>query len=164
MELSLGPDQVRIAKVVGSARYQSCRAAGSKDVHYEHDASAEFQDHNAAGAEIAVCVALGAWWEATSAKGSENKEADVRRGEETFQVRWSKYPRGFLPLYPDDNNEDVFIFVTGSLPTFRVVGFIKANEVKDSAHWSEVNPRNGQRLFCPCYLIEQKELVDIEQL
>lgn len=158
--VTLGPDEIAVAKLVGTRRFQASRNAGSADVHFPHDSSSEETDHHAAGAEVAACKALGGWWSAISSVGSDNRFADITVRGRPGQVRHSVYPNAFLPIYPEDNPMLPFVFVTGKLPNYMVVGWILGRSAQTQERWSTTNPRTGQPLKCPAYIVEQHELRD----
>jgi hypothetical protein len=163
ISITLGPDEIAIAEVVGSRRYQSCRAADSPTTHYPHDETTERQDHHAAGAELAACIALGGYWDAIRGKGSANRFADLRVGRRgTYQVRSTIHERGFMPVYPED--EGMCVFVVGSLPHYSVIGMIDVALVKREVYWSTTNPRTGQPLLHPCFVVEQRDLNELTEL
>ncbi len=164
ISVTLGPDEIAIAKVVGSRRCHSSIAAGSAPGHEGFgDTHDEEMDHHAAGAEIAACIALGGWWYAIRDIGTANRAADVRVGRRgTYQVRSSTHLNGFMPIY--ENDEGVHVFVVGQLPNYEVIGLLDVAKIKRPEYWAEKNPRNGQLLREPCYLVEQSDLEPISEL
>lgn len=160
--VTLGPDEIAVARLIGDRRYSTARAAGSAATHYEPEEDA-VQDHHAAGAEIAACIALGGWWDAIRDIGTHNRFADLRVGRRgTYQVRSTRYSNGFMPIYTEDNG--VFVFVVGELPTFQVIGLIDSTLVKREERWYEKNPRTGHPLRQPCFIVEQRELEQISEI
>lgn len=159
--IRLGPDEVAIAELVGRRRVDSCLAAESLDGHFPHDDGYETtvrQNQHACGGEIAVCKALGGWWEATAGKGSANAAADIRVGRKRVQARHSIYQGGFMCIYTEDEAELPFVFVVGELPRFRIVGWIKGTDAKVPIRWTDTNPRTGKPLRCACFVVEQVDM------
>lgn len=64
-----------------------------------------------------------------------DKSGDVGEG---LQVRHTKYSTGRLLLHPDDVGWHTFFLVTGSFPTYRLAGWIKAKEGKVQENWREL--------------------------
>lgn len=158
MDVTLGPDEIAVAKLIGSRRFGTSRRANSPCRHYPHDNQSEEQDWHAAGAEIAACRALGGWWCAISSVGADNAGADINVRGRKIQVRHSIHTSGFLMIYPEDNSSLPFVFVVGQLPNYRVAGWIMASVAKDPARWTETNPRTGKPLRCPAFVSEQSDL------
>jgi len=150
-----------MAELVGTLFKDECRRVGSRDRFACEPDDAERQHQNGAGAEIAVCIALGAWWEATNGTfGQRSDAADVRCGTQRIQVRSTPYPNGFLPLHDTDPDEDVFVLVTGTLPTYTIRGAIRGRDAKTPEHWTTTHPTTGRRLPHPCYAVTQRELAE----
>ena len=76
-----------------------------------------------------------------------------------YEVRGTKYPTGRLILHPKDNNNHIFILVTGKIPTFELVGWIKGIDGKKNEFWTD--PSNTNRY---AYFIPQNKLNSINEL
>lgn len=150
--IQLGPDEVAIARLVGSRRYQSARRAGSDDVHYAHDANSEQQDQHAVGAELAVARKYDRYPSAFRSIGSDNKSGDVGR----LQVRHTEWLTGSLLIYEESADDQAFMLVVGQLPRFRIVGWCYAREAKTQERWRERWP-SGEPMFTPCWVVSQRD-------
>lgn len=92
--------------------------------------------------EYVVAKALNIHW---TGKG-------VMRGDDVgeYQVRTTPYENGCLLLHPRDEDEKVFILVTGKAPEYEVKGWIRGADGKKQEFW-----KDGNR---PCYFVPQSEL------
>jgi hypothetical protein len=84
--------------------------------------------------------------------GSQNRLADV--GDS--QVRHTRYAHGRLMIQPEDNDEQIFILAVGTLPRYRVVGWLRGGEAKQPHWWT--TQINGAPLPNPCWAVPQPAL------
>jgi len=136
-EVGLGPDEVAVARLIGTIRAESCLHAGSVDRVWNlapraGDGEVE-QDQQAAGAEIAVAKLLDRWVQAWGSVGAANATADVAG----CQVRWTRHDRGHLPVHGggEDDPAQKFILVTGLLPVYVVRGWLYGHQVLAREDW-----------------------------
>ena len=152
IQVELGPDEVAIARLVGSRRFTSARRAGSPDVHYEHDETAEEQDQHAVGAELAVARTYERYPSCFSSVGSANNGGDVGR----LQVRHTRHRHGSLPIYEESSDDQGFMLVVGELPVYWLVGWIYAGEAKTEERWQTTWP-SGTPMRKPCWIVRQDD-------
>jgi hypothetical protein len=83
------------------------------------------------------------------------KGADIGIG---LQVRQVTNPDGALPIREGDKDTDLFIMVTGTVPTFKIVGFCSGAEGRQ---WGELrNPGNLR----PAHFVCQDRLHPMDEL
>jgi hypothetical protein len=108
-------------------------------------------DVQACAAELAVAKALDRFW-------SDSPAPDYGGDVGTLHVRHTLREGGRLILRPNDPDDAVFVLVTGSIPSFRVVGWVTGWEGKAGTPDDLGNGRP------PCWLVPQPALHPIEVL
>jgi hypothetical protein len=119
------------------------------------DGDAWQADVDACGAEIATAIAVDRHW------GDDPEPdylGDVGSRSPKLHVRHSVRPDGRLILREDDPDDAVFVLVTGTIPAFRVCGWITGREGKAG----DLIDLNNNRP--PCWMVPQSELRPIEEL
>jgi hypothetical protein len=108
-------------------------------------------DVQACAAEMAVAKALDRFW-------SDSPAPDYGGDVGELHVRHTTREDGRLILRPSDPDEGTFVLVTGSIPAFRVVGWITGRDGKAGEPHDIPNGRP------PCWMVPQSELRPIEEL
>lgn len=118
-------------------------------MHYPHDETTEAQDQDAVGAEIAAAKFANVWPAAFASVGSDNNGEDVGGA----QIRSTRHETGRLLIHPEDRDEQIFVLVIGALPTYRLVGWMRASDAKRPEWWDE------EKMWrCPCWAVPQDAL------
>jgi hypothetical protein len=110
-------------------------------------------DIEGALAECACAKALGIYW---PGKGNL-RAADV--GD--LQVRSTQYATGKLLIYPNDNDNEAFILVTGAYGSYMVRGWLYAREGKRAEWLGQLIPGSSND---PSYNVPQSALRPMETL
>ncbi len=130
MNVKLFPHEIEMAALVGLRRRM-------ESLNFKDTSQGKHlweQDIQGAAAELAVAKHLNRYWD-----GSVNT---YKRGDVGFlQVRSTPLLDGSLIVREGDADNDVFVLVVGSIPTFRVVGSISARDAKDTSFRRAPNGR-----------------------
>jgi hypothetical protein len=102
--------------------------------------------------ELAFAKALNVYWAGTV---NVYKDADVGAN---IQIRTRSKANYDLLIRSDDSDDEVFVLVTGTAPTFRVVGWILGRDAKQGC-WEQTH---GNRP--PAFFVPQSELRPISEL
>jgi hypothetical protein len=107
--------------------------------------------------ELAAALALNLSWSATVGL---LRLPDIGRA---YQVRSASKPSHRLILRPDDPDDAVFIFVVGRVPTYELVGWIRAADGKLKQYW--VDPGNGRpaAYFVPTTALQSLDRLRVER-
>lgn len=143
--ITLNPTECRVATVVGTARAENARIHGFRDRSHLADDERLNADVDAAGAEIATSRFTGLRW--TMSTGEDLSEPDLAPN---IEVRHTRYPAGGLIVRTKDRPDRVFILVVGSLPTYRLVGWMRGTEAQQPRYrWTDAwkVPQSGLRGF-----------------
>jgi hypothetical protein len=111
-----------------------------------------FSHMEGAMGECAVAKALGLYWQAGV---NEFQLPDVGR----FQVRTTSNNSLGLRLKPKDRDNDFYISVSGSMPRYRLRGFILGAKGKRSKWWGNPDPNRPS-----CYWVPVSELHPMSEL
>ena len=103
-----------------------------------------------AAGELAVAKATNTYW--SGALGDYDAD-DVGK----LQIRTTHHTEGCLILHPDDADDRPFILVIGSLPSFRLAGWIMGRDGKAAKWW-----RDG--IARPAYFVPQADLRPMGEL
>lgn len=133
--------------MTGLARYIEARVNCRTPINGQNISSAAANNIVGAMAECAVAKAMGAYW---CGEWLNHKAADAAG----YQVRHTEYKSGKLLLQPCDSDDEIYVLVTGTPPTFRVVGAIRCGDGKKDCYWDSSLPR-------PCYVVPQASLGDL---
>ena len=149
VEVVLTPGECRLAAYTGVNRRLDAMAKGRFEVYGKAANGAYWEiDLEAAAAELALAKALGVHW-----CGMDRPDKDT--GDVAgAQVRHTKRDDGSLICHKRDADEDRFVLVTGSMPTFTVRGWILGAEAKADRFWRTSVPR-------PAYFVPQSALAPI---
>ena len=126
--VTLSEEEMAFARDIGLKRRAESRRMGLKETLPEND-NGELHDICGAMAEYAYCIYRGRPWVAgiNTFKGPDC-------GEST-QVRWTWRLDGSLIVRPGDNPGHVYVLVTGSPPTFNIVGWIHGKDAMKDEFW-----------------------------
>lgn len=150
MKVTLTAHEMLLAGTVGlRRRLASMESRGGKfeqNLVYHKGTDTWDMDILSAMAEMAVAKALNVYWD-----GSVNtfKMPDLQGN---IQVRHTKVKDGRLIVRPSDQDDDIFVLVTGTAPTFTVVGKIDGWNAKNNRWWTNPNGKRG------CFMVPQRSL------
>jgi len=149
--IQLSQLEIMWASQIGTIRHTEAIKKGLSDKH-GFDGDGLMIHINGACGEMAVAKALGIYW-----AGSINtfkKERDVGK----WEVRTRSKDYYDLLIRPDDDENNIYILVTGEIPTFKVQGFILGKSAKRQEWMKDYGGRP------PAYFIPKEYLSDIKQL
>lgn len=160
--------EIRMAALVGLERwlqYKFKEMEGGytyNELGYYHSSPWD-RNIEGAAAEYAAAKGLGLLW-----NGSYNtfkKQADLGCGIQVRQAQKRKDPKNpgqYLPVSlivrPDDKEEDVFILVVGTIPTFKISGWLPGIDAMQEKYIK--NPNKGPE----AWFVPQCDLRPIETL
>lgn len=148
MDVTLTADEVISAASVGVFRRTMSMFGRRKPQHYRSPTNDEWSTEvESACAELAVAKALRKYWSGLESVPGKASRYDVG----VLNVRHSAYPTGHCILYPEDNDEDTIVLVTGRSPSFRLSGWIRALDGKSPEFWKK-------DARCPSYWVPQDRL------
>lgn len=143
--------EVNLAVQIGTARRIDSRQSRLTNAHGFGGQASWDTDIEGAGAELAFAKWAGWYWDA----GVRTfKQPDVG----LIQVRSTKLSAGRLILRPNDPRHEVYVLVTGEMPTLTLRGWLYG--------WEAMRPEfvaapNGQP---PCWMVPQPDLHPMPQL
>jgi hypothetical protein len=139
-----------IAAQVGAARQCKNLLKGRQDRYGFAGDGWEAQITGACG-EAALAKMLGQWW-----SGNMDKLglADVGK----LQVRTTPRDDGRLIVHPEDDDDHVFVLVTGVAPRLDVRGWIVCADAKLDEYWTD--PKTGR----PAFFVPQSVLRPVGEL
>lgn len=140
--------EVSMAAHVGNMRRTEQIKTGNFRPTYAPNHDEWTTDQDAACAELALAKLLHTYWAGTV---NSFKLPDV----DAVQVRHTSLAAGCLIVRSNDNDDDLFVLVTGRAPDFNVVGCILGREAKQE-QWLR-NP-NGVN---PAWFVPQSALREI---
>jgi hypothetical protein len=148
--VTLNWHEVMMASHVGLWRRVSAIKNGKRDLHGYEGAGWDPNLEGACG-ELAAAKALGLYWD-----GSINtwKQPDVGN----LHVRTMGKHHYDLLIRPGDDDEGLFVLVTGKCPEFRVHGWIRGRDAKNQ-DWIK---NHGNR--SPAYFVPQSMLAPLSDL
>lgn len=129
-----------MAKTIGGLRRIESIKQGLKDAHGYDGSSVWDTDIEGAAAELAYCKFRGQYW---GGHVNNYKEADVGR---LVQVRFTKYQNGNLIVRKNDSDDHYYVLVTGCIPRFTVVGWIKGDDAKNE-QWLSTKGNNREAAY-----------------
>ena len=147
-ELRLDWSEVALAAYAGVRRRILSLKRASPEPYGKTGLDLWGMDIEACAAEMAVAKVAGKYWNAISSGRLKDLGGDVGRG---IQVRSTQRMNGCLILHDRDDDDHNFFLVIGSIPTFRIPGWIEGHKGKDQRFW-----RNGDGR--PAYFVPQSEL------
>jgi len=155
MIVTLNEAEQRLASFIGNARHLASRESGIKDLR-RGDKSADLIDKGGAAAEIAFCKAFNIYPDLDI---GEKKIADCTLSSgHTVDVKWTSRQNGMLITVPWKRAEvDIFALVVGTMPEYRIAGWMLATELIKQDRLRFVGNNN-------VYAATQDELVNPKSL
>lgn len=155
MVVILSEAEQRLASFIGKARHLSSREQGIKDLR-RGDKPADLIDREGAAAEIAFCKAFNIY---PDLDVGEKKVVDCTLSSgHTVDVKWTSRPEGMLITVPWKKPKvDIFALVVGTMPEYRIAGWMLATELIKEERLRFVGNNN-------VYAATQGELVDPKSL
>lgn len=148
IQIRLHSDDIRWATQVGHERWQRAQRKRSK----ARFAGAKEADHiDGAGAELAFCRALKLVWPATL--DSYHSHPDVYPN---WEVRGLRRMRG-VKVVPEDDDSRLVVWVAGQMPSFDIMGYIRAGGAKRRDEWKR-DPGNKNRMI---WLVPERHMIPI---
>ena len=149
IKMTLTPDELYQALVVGGHRRITCIRGRQKPQHYSSPNGDEWSTEiESCCAELVVSKYLGKYWSGGVFSG-ERAGHDV----DGKQVRCTPHPNGRLIIYPEDNPEDNFILVTGRAPDYIIRGWINGAKAiskgTDHTWWTEPTIKRSPSWWVP---------------
>ena len=152
MKITLTSHEMYLAANTGIIRQITNLKNGLKD-RYGAETQKGWDIHiEGCGGELAVAKHFNLFW--TGNIGNLSL-ADVGN----IQVRTTSWDTGRLIIHPKDKDDDIFILVTGAMPTYTIQGYMTAKEAKQDQWWED--PRRQNRW---AYFIPQKSLHQISEI
>lgn len=150
--VKLNNDERKLVEKISKERTRHDRKVGRKDLLRADRSKARFIEVNGLGGEYAVAKALNLYPDINTKDISKYDLIlpDGRRAE----IKTTEYKTGRL-IIKTKNNADLYILVTGTMPDYTIVGYIKSKEV--DKHWKKWGNEFS-------YVIEQKDLSPIKDL
>lgn len=155
MIVVLSEAEQRLASFIGKTRHLSSREQGIKDLR-RGDKPADLIDREGAAAEIAFCKAFNIY---PDLDVGEKKVVDCTLSSgHTVDVKWTSRPEGMLITVPWKKPKvDIFALVVGTMPEYRIAGWMLATELIKEERLRFVGNNN-------VYAATQGELVDPKSL
>lgn len=137
--IRLNSNDIRWATQVGQTRWRRAQQRRSK----ARFANAKEVDHiDGAGGELAFCRALGLPWPASIDSYSHENKPDVYPN---WEVRTLRRMRG-IKVTEEDHEDRLVVWVRGQMPSFEIMGYIRAGGAKQHADWYQ-DPGGRGRAF-----------------
>lgn len=148
MLVTLTPEECAFAAREGAMR----RVRGLLKRNHRHGEPRDpwAMDINGCAAEIAFAKGMGMYW---WPRATPDPDGDV--GD--WQVRWTEREDGALILHESDRDDQRFALVIGSMPDYRIAGWMFAAAGKIDAYWRDEVKR-------PAFFVPQDKLNRITAL
>ncbi len=130
--VTLSASELMCGATVGAMRQIRALKKGLKDQHGHNPGRGWHQHIEGACGEMAAAKVIGRYWAATV--GTYRSGGDI--GDD-IQVRCRSNPEWDLIIRKSDNPDHKFILVTGTAPTFNVIGWIKASDGQRDEFWAK---------------------------
>ena len=150
VEITLNPVEYRIGSHIATQQTLEAIGRGAQN-HHGMTGHGWTEGIEATCAEIAVAKYLGVYYMG----GGFYKKPDVAGN---VQVRWASSHYYQLIVRPMDPDDDIYVFVTGEAPNYRLHGFIKGSDAKREDRLDAPNSRPA------AYFVPTKELISIDTL
>lgn len=150
--VQLNKDERTLVEKISKERTKHDRRVGRKDLLRAHKNKARFIEVNGLGGEYAVAKALNLYPDINT-QDISNYDLILPDGRK-LEIKTTEYKTGRL-IIKTKNRADLYILVTGTMPSYTVVGYIKADEVNE--HWKKWGKEHS-------FVIEQDQLHPIEEL
>lgn len=145
MKVTLTWAETAIAVRIGEARTIWNRSRGNDHRHGKAGGADWSADIEAACAEVAAAKGIGVYMPITTTP-AEDRGGDLGYG---LHVRHSHRDDACLILHKDDQPAGLFVLVLGSMPTYRLVGFIEAEDGKRESWWKDPTGDGRPAFFVP---------------
>jgi len=157
-EISLINTEIEVAKLIAQKRIETNRSANIINTPYAGYPQEKLDEH-AAGAELAFCKFMNLYPDLTTHIRSGGPDC-IYNGAR-FDVKNTRHANGWLVVKAckNINDCDAYVLVTGMLPDYKIVGYMKSIDVFDQKyrhihHWIHTD----QKLDDPSYAIPQVKL------
>lgn len=143
--VTLNAAEAKVATVIGTYRETTSQERGFRDGSHRPQSASLEQNVDAAGAEMAASKLTGCRWNMTV--GEDLTEPDLWP---YVEVRHTTFKNGGLIIRSKDKPERLFILVVGTLPRYRVIGWIRGEEARRDEHrWKDAwkVPQSGLTRF-----------------
>jgi hypothetical protein len=152
IEVILNNVELMVAAQVGSMRRVA--SIQRKLNNKLHSAKSEWaMDIDGAASEMAAAKYLNIYWVPTVNAG---KAADVAG----FQVRSTNHEHGKLVIRENDVKNEKYILVISQPPTFKIIGWIWANDAKNEKYWRPPDDTGGGAWWVPQAVLEPMERIN----
>ena len=141
VQVALTLAEVHFAVTTGAKRQLEAMRMGLKDRYGAKPSEAWGIHIEGAAGEMAVAKALGIYWQA-----GVNTFHDPDVGD--LQVRTRSRHDYELIVRENDNDKADFVLVTGRIPTFQVIGYIRGRDAKRS-EWLRTHGGRAPAYFVP---------------
>lgn len=134
-EVTLSQTEVEIAAMIGCKRRAESKSTGRLDNHGLENTDFWGIDIEGAAAEMAYCKFRNKFW-----SGSVNsfKSADCGTN---VQIRSTHHKTGSLIIRNEDSDDDFYVLLVGTSPTFKICGWIKGVNGKSKEYMRSPNGR-----------------------
>ncbi len=143
IQIHLRPPDQQWATEVGQRRFQLLDGPGL---------SKERDLIDSAGGQLAFARALGIEWQARI--GTPPDAPDVFP---SWKVRTTRTTKG-IRVSPDDPDDALVVWVSGKLPEYQIMGYIRAGGAKNHPEWFK-NPGSRSRAV---YLVPTNRIIEID--
>lgn len=150
MRVILTWHEAAMASDIGRLRQLSSVKSGRQDAHGYQGAGWSEHIEGACG-EMAVAKALGVYWNGSI----DSFQADDLPG---MQIKTRSRHDYELLVRPGDNDESVFVLVTGQCPEYEIRGWIKGGDAKRQEWLRDYGGRP------PAYFVPHDSLLSADQL
>jgi hypothetical protein len=155
--VTLTPDELYQAAIVGVHRRITCIFGRKKEQHYDASAGDEWATEiESCCAELAVSKYFNRYW-AGGVFNGQRAASDV----DGKQVRHSVHAGGHLIIYPEDKPTDAYFLVTGKAPVYVLRGWRRGAKViglgKEHEWWRTKNVRS------PSWWVPQSALIPVPE-
>ena len=137
MQVTLSDSEVAIATYIGKARNSNARSGGIPDGKRDYDNTSIGIDVDGMGAELAVAKYLNVYPDLTILSGRRPHHDLVFR-DKYLEIKQSKYSNPRLLLSPNRiyvAENFGYVLVSGTLPIYRIVGYLSSRQVKAVGDW-----------------------------
>lgn len=127
MRITLNESEQRIARWLAKQRYANNRKNNVEDRKVGPQSN-EFTDLNGIGAELAFCKMLNIYPDLSVCPRSGGHDCISPKGYK-IDVKSTKYENGRLLAMLGKEDAEVYVLVVGEFPTYRWVGWARADEL-----------------------------------
>jgi len=130
MNITLNEAEQKLCYYIAKRRYQNARSNSIPD-HKIGPQSCEETDLEGIGAEVAWCKVNNLYPDTEITEGYTPAEDCISHNGLRIDVKSTKYPNGHLlaTLKKKDKRCDLYALVIGAFPTYRIAGYVPAEEL-----------------------------------